>query len=139
MLVPLAIIECSKGSDVRPKFKTKLRFSGGSQLPTRPMSRPGLRPRPRATSVVGKKQKILRSGAAERHELEPQTTTTTNSNKTIFRRRLTFARKCVCVCECVCVCVQMCACVCVYVCVCVGVRRCERKCDGVCERERERE
>ena len=137
MSVPLAIIDLLnvlKESDFRPKFKTKLRFSGGSQLPTRPMSRPGLRPRPRATSVVGKKQKNLRSGAAERHELEPQTTTTANSNKTIFRRRLTFARKCVC--ECVCVCVQMCACVCV--CVCVGVRRCERKCVCVCEREKER-
>ena len=41
MSVPLAIIECSKGSDFRPKFKTKLRFSGiaaadAADVPARP-------------------------------------------------------------------------------------------------------
>ena len=143
MSVPLAIIDvlnAQKESDFRTKFKTKLRFFGiaaadAADVPARPPAS--------AEGDLGRRKeaKNLRSGAAERHELEPQTTTTANSNKTIFRRRLTFARKCVCVCECVCECVKMCACARGCWCVRVrvrGVRRCECKCVCVCEREGER-
>ena len=147
MSVPLAIIDvlnAQKESDFRTKLKTKLRFSGGSQLPTRPMSRPGLRPRPRATSVVGKKQKTSEAAPPRDTSWSLRRRRRPTPIKQSFvadwlLRESVCASASVCACRCVHVCVCTCACAWVSEDVSVSAMVCVRRRERESEIEKARE